>query len=446
LTKTKQGRQILIACLLVIIGLACMMTSQAIAQTTTGSIFGTIADSTGGLIPNATVTVKNVATGITQTATSNGSGNYVFPSVAPGDYTVTTQITGFGTTTQTGIHISANQNVNTSFTLNPGATEQTVTVTAASALVDTRESQLSETVSQKRIQNLPLNGRDPYSLVQLVPGITAYSGQAAIGSQYGTSFSVNGNRSNDNTTYLDGAYDSTLFTGGGNKLPNPDALQEFRILTSNFDAEYGRYPGAVVNAIVSSGANSFHGGIHEYFRNSALNAKSYFNPVVTPLKQNQFGATIGGPIIRNKAFFFLSYEGLRINTPVILNGSAISTLTPAEARGDFSADPVAKQPKVSCNGVAGVICPNLLDPVAQNVINGYLPLEDPTTRITANQTASANSVANEGLARLDYQLHSHQISGTFYYTRGLSASPTAGGNQILNYAGGSNYSSVTILL
>ena len=447
--KAKTNKQLRYAWLLAVAGCTVVASPPITAQSTTGSIFGTVSDQTGSVIPNAKVTATNTQTGISIAVQSNGSGNYTFPALGPGDYTVTTTAAGFSAETQKNVHLDANANVNTAFALQAGAADQTITVSAETTLVDTRESQLGETIDQKRIQDLPLNGRDPYALVQLVPGVTAYGAQAPTGDQFGTTFSVNGSRTVDNTEYLDGAFDSSVYTGGGNLLPNPDALQEFRILTSNFDAEYGRFPGAVLNAIVRSGTNAIHGQVHEYNRNSALTAKSYFNSSVTPLNQNQFGAGVGGPILRNKAFFFLSYEGLRIATPDILAGAAVPTLTAAEAGGNFSALPTAQQPMLngapySCNGVQGVICPNLLDPVAQNLLK-YVPLEDPTTGVAPQQSASANTTDNQGVGRIDYQLNQNQqLSGTFFQSRGTNINPTRGNpNQILDYSAAANYDDVT---
>jgi Carboxypeptidase regulatory-like domain len=450
LNVTQQRQRTVIACLL-LAGLVCLLAGHAIGQTTTGSIYGTVTDQTGSIVVNATVTVTSVQTGAVQTAQSNGSGNFIFPALAPGDYTITSRSQGFNVETQTGLHLDANQNLNASFSLKAGSENQSVTVTAATTLVDTRESQLSETVDQRRIQDLPLNGRDPYFLVQIVPGITAYTAQSPVGDSHGTTFSVNGNRAVANTVYLDGAFDTSVYTSGGNLLPNPDALQEFRLLTSNFDAEYGRYPGAVVNAITRSGTNQFHGGVHEYLRNNVLNAKNYFNTSVTPLKQNQFGGNFGGPIKRDKAFFFVSYEGLRIVTPAILSGTALPTLTAAESMGDFSAANPKLWPKMangapySCNGVQGVICPNLLDPVAQALMK-YVPLENPATGTTVEQVAPANTSGNQGLARIDYQLKNHLVSGTFFQSRGTNLNPLKGsgvGNQILNYSGLASASTIT---
>jgi hypothetical protein len=433
----KGGSNLTIAALLLMIGFAVAFTTSVRGQTTTGSIFGTVSDPTGAVIPDARVKVLNVQTGIAQETLTNGSGNYVFPSLASGDYTVAVMAKGFSTETESGIHLDVNQNANASLQLKPGSENETVTVAAATTLVETRESQLSETVDQKRIEDLPLNGRDPYSLVQIVPGVSNYTAQAATGDQQGTKFSVNGNRVVQNTEYLDGILDTLPYTTGGGLLPNPDALQEFRLLTSDFDAEFGRFPGGVVNAITRSGGNQFHGGIHEYFRNNVLNAKSYFNTSVTPLKQNQFGGVLGGPIRRNKAFFFGSYEGLRVDTPAIVAAGAVPTLTPRETTGDFTDLPPSQQPKVSCNGVSGVICPNLLDPVAHNLIK-YLPLEDPTTHISPQQEASANSTSNQVLGRVDYQFNSsHQLAVTYFETHGTTLNPLQHSQNILDYSGAS---------
>jgi hypothetical protein len=418
---------------------------HALGQTTTGSIYGTVTDQTGDVIAGAKVTVTNAQTGITQTAPSNDSGNYLFPVLPAGDYSVSVEARGFATSTQKGLHLDVSQNANASFQLQPGAETQSVTVTAAAAMIETRESQLSATVDQKRIEDLPLNGRAAYSLVQLVPGVTTYSAQSVIGDFNGTKFSVNGNRTNEDSYYLDGSFDTAYFNQGGNIIPNPDALQEFRLLTNDFDAEYGRFPGGVVNVITRSGSNQFHGMLYDYLRNSALNLKSYFNTSVTPLKQNQFGGNIGGPILHNKSFFFFSYEGLRIRTPTIIASTSISTPTPAEAKGDFSALSSSKWPlqsngaPYSCNGVAGVICPNLLDPVAQGALP-YVPLTNPASGVSPQQEASANINANQFLVRGDYQLSSsHQLSGTFFTSHGLAVNPGQSSNQILDYSVGAQH-------
>src|SRR6202041_3003962 len=340
---------------------------------------------------------------------------------------------GFGTVTATGLHLDVSQNLTTDVQMKPGATTESVSVTAAAALVELRESALSTTIDQKQIADLPLNGRAAYSLVQLVPGVTTFAPSATIGDSAGTKFSLNGNRTNENSYYLDGAFDTSFMSQGGNVIPNPDALQEFRVLTNNFDAEYGRYPGAVVNVITRSGSNQFHGMAYDYLRNSALNLKNYFATFVTPLVQNQFGGNIGGPIIHNKAFFFGTYEGLRISTPTIITSTSVNLPTPAEAMGDFSALPAAKQPNVSCNGVHGVICPSALDPVAQNLLK-FVPLASPSG-VSPQQEAHGSTTANQYLVRGDYQLNSHhQLSGEVFQSIGSVINPGLDGNQVLSYS------------
>lgn len=413
--------------------LVILISAMCLGQTTTGTISGTITDPTGSVIANAIITVTSAETGIAQTVHSNASGNYVFSALAVGDYALTTKAQGFATTTERGLHLDASQNLTADVQLKLGSASQSVDVTAAASLVDVRESQLTTTIEQKQISDLPLNTRAAIGLVQLVPGVTTYAPSAIIGDTAGNKFSLNGNRTNENSYYLDGAYDTSFMSQGGNVLPNPDALQEFRVLTNNFDSEYGRYPGGVVNVITRSGSNAFHGSAYEYLRNSVLNLKNYFATRVTPLVQNQFGATFGGPIIPNKAFFFGSFEGLRISTPTQILSSAVNLPTLAEAMGDFSALPASKQPNVSCNGVHGVICPNLLDPVAQNLLK-FVPLASPSG-VASEQDAHGSTDANQYLARVDYQLNpSHHLAGEAFQTFGTVINPGLDGNQILSYS------------
>lgn len=452
--------------LLALTAFVLMFSGRAIGQTTTGSIYGTVFDQQGNIIPTAAVTVTNTQTGEVHTARSNASGNYVFPALAPGDYSVLVQFRGFRSETQSGIHLDANQDARVTFLMQPGSESQTVTVTATTTLVDTRESQVAQTVDQRRIEDLPLNGRNTYDLVQLVPGITGYTAPAPNGNQNGVTFSVNGNRKNQNTFYLDGAFDAEVYNDTGNLIPNPDALQEFRLLTSNFDAEYGRAPGGVVNIITRSGTNAYHGLLYEYLRNNVLNAKSYFNTGVTALKQNQFGANFGGPIARNRAFFFLSYQGLRIVTPDIIASASLVTPTAAQAQGNFSANlPTSSGAITSCSQslsaadkaarhfivcnpttgkpFGGNIISSPLDPVAQNLLK-FVPLENAATGLPPEQSASANTTGDQGMARIDYQLNdSHKLSALFFASHGVASNPSQSSNQIVSYSGVTAYSNQT---
>ncbi len=372
-------------CLAVCLTLAACALPGA-AQSTVGSIYGSVADSSGAVVPGVSVTAKNVHTGLVQTTTTNGSGEYTFTSVLPGDYAVTTSVSGFQGQTQTGVAVASNQNVHVTFALSSGNVNESVEVVAGVTLVDTRESQIAETIDQSRLQDLPTLNRQPYDLVQTTPGVSRYAPDTQIGSRDGSNFSVNGLPSDAISYYLDGAFNNSYKGGGGNKVPNPDALQEFRLITSNFDAEFGRTPGAVANVITRSGTAIFHGSAYEYFRNDALNAKPYFQTSVTPLKQNQFGGTFGGPApIAKQTFFFLSYEQLILHTPAVVTAGAVIAPTNLERTGDFRQS--TTKPNVACNGVQFVICANMLDPVAQNLLK-FIPTT--TTGTVGQQSANAN--------------------------------------------------------
>ncbi|HEX5283411.1 MAG TPA: TonB-dependent receptor, partial [Bryocella sp.] len=309
------------------------------AQTTTGSIYGAVADSSGAAIPNASVTIKDVHSGATQSTMTNNSGEYTFPVVQPSDYAVSSTAQGFKTQTQTGVALSANENVHVTFSLTAGAVTENVDVEAGLTLVDTRESQLGETIDQQRLQDLPTLNRSTYDLVQLMPGVTNYNADTQTGSRDGTKFSVNGMPTDMVSGYIDGAYNDSYKQGGLNKVPNPDALQEFRVLTSNFDAEFGRSPGGVVNVITRSGTQHYHGTAYEYVRNDLFNARNYFQSPGPrqPYKQNQFGGTFGGPVpVVKNTFMFFSYEELLLHQTANVNAGTIIVPTDRERQGDFS--------------------------------------------------------------------------------------------------------------
>lgn len=412
----------------------------AYAQSTTGSIYGTVMDNTGAAVPGSTVSAKDVHTGLVTSVKANGSGEFVIPNVKPSDYIVTGTAKGFKTQNETGVAVAANQNVHVVFSLAPGATSETVNVTAGVTLVDTRGSAIAETIEQDRIQNLPTLDRSTYDLVQTVPGVTNYSAGTLIGSPQGASFSANGLPPDMGSFYLDGSYNTTFKQGGGNKIPNPEAVQEFRLITTNFDAEFGRSPGAVANVITRSGTSQFHGDAYEFLRNDILNARPYFQAPGPrqPYKQNQFGGTFGGPIVKDKLFFFTSYEELLLHQTGNVNAGAIILPTALERTGDFSQStvkPTALPAGTNC-GTAGApkICAAALDPVSQNVLK-YVPLPN-ANGISPQQTAAANNASYQGLGRLDYNgFTNHSIEVMAFYTEGNDENPTAGGNNIIGYSG-----------
>ncbi len=412
-----------------------------LAQSTTGSIYGTVADASGAAVPGATVIVKETRTGATQTQATHENGEYVFQTLNPGDYVVTTTASSFKSTTQTGITLSSNQNVHVNFSLVPGAAAETVEVEAGETLVDTRESQIGETIDQARVQDLPTLNRNPYDLVLITPGVTSYTPDSATGSRDGSKFVVNGLPSDFVSNYLDGAYINAYKQGGGDKIPNPDAIQEFRILTSNFDAEFGRSPGAVVNIITRGGGAKFHGSAYDYVRNERIRAKPYFqqaNTRINPYKQNQFGGTFGGPVpLMKDTFFFGSYEQLVLHQVSQITGALGPTA--AERAGDFTNSvtkptiPVAYQ----LNGNPQRINPAFFDPVAQNLLK-LVPVATtgPIYGQLPQQTAPNNVSNYQGLGRIDFNaLKNHQIELMYFNDQGTTIAPGAGGNQILSYSG-----------
>lgn len=433
---------------------SAVVTLRAVGQTTSGSIYGTVQDASGAVVPGVGITVTNLATGVAKNATASDKGEYAFPVLVPGDYKITAQMTGFQSQTQTNVRLDANQNVHVNFSLQVGATEQSVTVEGDTTLVDTRESQIGNTVDQKRIEDLPLNGRNAYDLLTILPGVTNYAPDVQTGSRLGTQIIVNGVPGQSTAYYLDGSYDTNVWRFGGNLLPDPDALQEFRVLTSNYDAEFGRSAGGVVSAITRSGTNQYHGVAFEYLRNNMFNAKKYFENSVTSLHQHQYGATFGGPVprLRERMFFFLSYQRLQIHTPANVTSSQLLVPTALERMGDFrqtpSTAPNNLRPNVSCNGVQFTVC---IDPVAAALL-AFVPVgsSDTTTtdstgklinyRRPPQQSANANLLSGQGMARFDYHLgQKHQLSGMYFESRGSSNAPTVSNNQIVSYAGMANY-------
>jgi hypothetical protein len=409
-------------------------------QTVTGSIYGTITDDGGAVVPGATIVAVNIATNRSTNTTSNNSGAYVFPVIDPGTYKVSASQTGFETTIQKDLIVAANQNVNASFAMKVGSVTSEITISSTSSLIDTRESQLAYTIPQQVIQDLPLVGRSPYDLVQLTPGVTGYNGGGSqSGDNTGTQFSTNGIRNNFNSYYLDGAFDTELFHGGGNVIPNPDALSQFRMITDNFDSEFGRYPGAVVNVITRSGTNQFHGTAYDFVRNNIFNAKPYFQTSVPHYVYNAFGGGVGGPILHDKLFIYGSYQGIRYNTPTTINAGSFTVLTDAERMGDFSNSSVKPNLPAGTNcgsAAAPRICPAALDIVTNNILAFVPHAQSATSPTNAQQQVSNPLRSDQGTLRVDYHLNAaHSISLTVFHAQGSNFSYTAGGNQLLTYSG-----------
>ena len=290
-----------------------LATPFAGAQSTGGRIRGTVTDASGGAVAGATVTLINKATHATRNAQAGANGEYIFLEVPVGSYDIEVTAKGFKKHTLNGIGLNLNEVVNLDFTLQVGGTTEVVEVTGAAPLVDTTSTQLGAVVGERAISQLPLAQRDTYQLLQLQPGVQSQVGLDTVyGSDRAGVVSVNGGRGRDNNFTVNGGDGNDQFAGLPAIQPSPDAIAEFRVLTNTFDAEYGRNSGAVVNVVTKSGTNDFHGSTYEFFRNRSLNARGFFDTQKLDYLQNQFGATLGGPIKRDKTFFFASYEGNRI--------------------------------------------------------------------------------------------------------------------------------------
>ncbi|NYF51780.1 TonB-dependent receptor [Tunturiibacter gelidoferens] len=296
----------------------CLLLAQTqcvFGQVDEGAINGTVVDAAGAIVPNAHVTLLNTDQGLSLETVTNGAGVYIFSPVRIGNYTVTVTSPGFSTTSQKNLTVSVGQNLQVNIELKLGAETTTVEVTTAPPQLQTDESSVGQVVSERTVNSLPLNGRNFTFLAQLGAGVNSSQadtrGNAASGA-----FTANGLRPAQNNYLLDGIDNNSNavdFLNGTNFviLPPLDAIAEFKVQTAGFSAELGRSAGAVLNATIKSGTNSLHGAVWEFFRNDKLDAADYFETKKGALRFNQFGATIGGPIIKNKLFFFGDYEGFR---------------------------------------------------------------------------------------------------------------------------------------
>ena len=282
----------------------------------TSSITGVVTDPSGAVVPGASVTATNQATGVSRTNATNSTGVYNFQALIPGSYTVKVTAQGFETYVTTNNVLSADRIFGLNVSLKVGAATQTVTVESAAPMVNTEEGRLSDLISGSEATQLPLNGRNIYQLMQLVPGAVDSTQVDMESTTGGIQTNINGTRANFNGFLLDGVPNKGL-SGGSDAEPAPDFIQEYRLLTNDFSAQYSSSAGSITDVSIKSGTNQFHGDAWEFFRNDALNARNFFSGNTVPeWRQNQFGATIGGPIKKDKLFFFAGYEGERFRTQV----------------------------------------------------------------------------------------------------------------------------------
>ena len=292
---------------------------------TGGSVSGTVKDVSSAVITNATVNATNVETGVQHQVTTNGQGFYSFPDLAIGRYNITIQKTGFNPYQRTGITVDANSALVVDAVLEVGVRAQAVTVNENAVRVETSDTQIGEIISGSKIAAVPLDGRSYTDLLALQPGVVPATsltsntqqdvGVSALSPSGGLNpgtISINGQREFSNAFIVNGSDAEEDVNSGAAIIPNLDSIAEFRILTSNFDAEYGGHSGGQINVVTKSGTNQFHGDAFEFLRNTNLDARNYFSPTRGTFDQNQFGGTFGGPIRKSNIFFFADYQGTRL--------------------------------------------------------------------------------------------------------------------------------------
>jgi hypothetical protein len=332
--------------------LLSLIPSTLFAQGTAGRILGRIADSSGAVLASVKVTLVNEGTNVSRDALSNSGGDYDFVEVPVGTYRLEFDLKGFKKNIRRGVALDINQVITLNMTMQVGATQEVVDVTSEAPLVETTSTQLGAVVNDRAVSELPLNSRDTYQFLQLQPGVMSTVGSSnsiVYGSDKAGAVSVNGGRGRSNNFSVNGGDANDQFVNLPTVQPSPDSIQEFRVLTNTFDAEYGRNSGSVVNVVTKSGTNNIHGNMYEFFRNTVLNANPYCFTAVQGIpcdkpkfNQNQFGGTLGGPIKKDRTFFFTSYEGRRVRqgipSPLVFVPSASERPSATQPFADFSSE------------------------------------------------------------------------------------------------------------
>ena len=408
-----------------LLAVACFVTAvilvPAAAQISTGTIVGVVEDSSGAVVPNAEVILTHTATAEARHARTTSSGEFNVPFLHLGNFSVTVIASGFKTKTLSGITLRVDQTINLRIPLEVGAAAETVEVTGAAPIVDSATSSLGQVIENKQIIDLPLNGRNPFAL-----GLLSGNATPMFGMGSNLPFIAGGGRFSANEVTLDGVDNNTVSNAGAigrngiAVVPSVDAVQEFKVKTSTFSAEFGHAAGAVINATIKSGTNQFHGTVFEFLRNDKLDANNFFTNAAgrprAPFHQNQFGGAVGGPVLRNRTFFFADYQGTRQATSA---GSSVNDVPPAALRnGDFSSiktpiyDPNTRHVGPSGNVIATPFKDNIIPPNRLNAsslaIAGLVPLPNfgSPGSVARNyfRQARSSSTTDQGDVRLDHTL------------------------------------------
>ena len=398
--------------------LAALALPASIAAQATGQLSGVVTDNSGDVLPGVTVTITNVATNQSRTSMTGSDGFFNAPLLSPGDYTVTAALEGFSQLTRDGVRVSAAQTARVDLLLAVGDFSDEVTVTGSAPLIETSNATLGVVIDEATIVELPLNGRNFTQLGTLVPGVVepparlgGASGDADAGiNGFGAAtagFSVNGVRSQSNNFLLDGASNNDTFNTGFVLRPPPDAIEEFKILTHSYSAEFGRNAGSIVNVVTKSGGNQTHGSLWEFNRDDSFESKNFFAPddqEKPTLKQDQFGGSLGGPLMTDKLFGFGYYEGFRNTRGITQN---FTVLTQAQRNGDFSGGSAIIDPQTGLPFPGNVIPQDRLDASALQIINDFMPLANSGTNRFITSPDVSDDRDQFGL-RFDYQVTDRQ--------------------------------------
>ena len=418
-----------------LLSLQALMSLEARGQTT-GTIYGNVTDAAGSAVNGAAVTVKNVGTSLTRATTTNEEGAYSFTLLPVGRYDVSIEATGFRLFVRENLELEVQANLRVDAKLDVGQVTERVVVTTEVPQVDTATAVLGKVVEERRIVELPLNGRNFLQLGVLQAGVIPpppninMLGSGTNSTPGGTAFnfSVNGQRITSNNHLLDGVNNVEPFSGAAMVVPSPDSLREFRILTNAYTAEFGRAGGSIVTVITKSGTNEYHGSAFEFLRNDYFDARNFFSPAVPALKQHQFGGTFGGKILKDRTFFFGSYEGFRQTKGVPASTTVPSLLV---RQGNFTQE--VRKPIDPLTGLrfpGDIIPPERINAVARNVLKLY---PEPNTGATTWSGAPvAENDRDQFVIRMDHTLveNKNTLTGRYVLDEGELMSP--GGSSILN--------------
>ncbi len=458
----RQHTQIACGRLLLILSLALVLVAPLSAQTVYGSIVGTVSDSTGAVIAGATVNLTNTGTNELKTMQSDGNGNYTFVNLLPGNYSIAVEKEGFKRLTRQGIEVQVQSSIRVDAALQVGDSLQTVEVTSETPLLQTQNATIGHEVEARQVQELALNGRNVYNLVALAPGVVPQGGTgngnaATANVNAWGNYQIGGGAANQSASYIDGAPVNVSYVNSTILVPTQEAIQEFRVMSNDVSPEFGRFAGGIINMSTKSGTNSIHGTVYEFLRNQDLNANLFFNNkagLARPVyQQNQYGVTVGGPVKKDRTFYFLSWEQMDLR-----QATTTSTTVPTVAMrtGDFSAKgiPLIYDPLTTILNSSGVyqrtpfqgnkIPVTQLNQAALNLENLLFPL--PTnSALSNNYIVSTPRVTdyNQYNARFDHRFSDRdQLFGRFsLWNRNYSSS-----SALLNTGTGSKWATIQAVL